>query len=60
MRAYQVHDEVGLLRVFNWKDEAERFMEGKEDMKLVVVKTQKREAESPFVLAMRVCGEALF
>jgi hypothetical protein len=46
--------------VFNWKDEAERFMEGKEDMKLVVVKTQKREAESPFALAMRVCGEALF
>jgi len=60
MRAYQVHDEVGLLRVFNWKDEAERFMEGKEDMKLVVVKTQKREVESPFALAMRVCGEALF
>jgi hypothetical protein len=46
--------------VFNWKDEAERFMEGKEDMKLVVVKTQKREAESPFALAMRLCGEALF
>jgi hypothetical protein len=60
MKAYQVHDEVGLLRVFNWKDEAERFMEGKEDMKLVVVKTQKQEAESPFALAMRVCGEALF
>ena len=60
MKAYQVHDEVGLLRVFNWKDEAERFMEGKEDMKLVVVKTQKREVESPFALAMRVCGEALF
>ena len=60
MKAYQVHDDVGLLRVFNWKDEAERFMEGKEDMKLVVVKTQKREAESPFTLAMRLCGEALF
>ncbi len=60
MRAYQVHDDVGLLRVFNWKDEAERFMEGKEDRKLVVVKTQKREAESPYALAMRLCGEALF
>ena len=60
MRSYQVHDDMGLLRIFNWKDEAERFMEGKEDMKLVVVKSVKREAETPFALAMRVCGEALF
>ena len=60
MRSYQVHDEVGLLRVFNWKDEAQRFMEGKEDMKLVVVKSVKREVETPYALAMRLCGEALF
>ena len=60
MKAYQVHDEMGLLRVFNWKDEAEHFMGGKEDMKLVVVKTVKRETESPYTMAMRLCGEALF
>lgn len=60
MRTYQVHDDVGLLRVFNWKDEAQRFMEGKEDMKLVVVTTKKKEGESPYTVAMRVCGEALF
>jgi hypothetical protein len=57
MRSYQVHDETGLLRVFNWKDEAVRFMEGKDDMKLVVV---KREVENPYTKAMRLCGEALF
>jgi hypothetical protein len=51
---------MGLLRIFNWKDEAERFMEGKEDMKLVVVKSVKREVETPYALAMRICGEALF
>lgn len=60
MRTYQVHDDVGLLRVFNWKDEAQRFMEGNEDMKLVVVTTKKKEVESPYTVAMRVCGEALF
>ena len=59
MRSYQVHDDVGLLRIFNWKDEAERFMEGNEDMKLVVVKSVKREVETPYALAMRLCGEAL-
>lgn len=60
MRSYQVHDDMGLLRIFNWKDEAERFMEGNEDMKLVVVKSVKREVETPYALAMRLCGEALF
>lgn len=60
MRSYQVHDDVGLLRIFNWKDEAERFMEGNEDMKLVVVTTKKKEVETPYALAMRLCGEALF
>lgn len=60
MRSYQVHDDMGLLRIFNWKDEAERFMESKEDMKLIVVKSVKREAETPYTLAMRLCGEALF
>lgn len=59
MRSYQVHDDVGLLRIFNWKDEAERFMEGKEDMKLVVVKSVKCGVETPYALAMRLCGEAL-
>ena len=59
MRSYQVHDDMGLLRIFNWKDEAERFMKGKEDMKLVVVKSVKREVETPYALAMRLCGEAL-
>lgn len=60
MRTYQVHDDVGLLRVFNWKDEAQRFMEGNEDMKLVVVTTKNKEVESPYTVALRVCGEALF
>lgn len=60
MKSYQVHDDMGLLRIFNWKDEAERFMEGNEDMKLVVVKSVKREVETPYALAMRLCGEALF
>lgn len=60
MRTYQVHDDVGLLRVFNWKDEAQKFMEGQDDMKLVVVTTKKKEVESPYTIAMRVCGEALF
>lgn len=59
MKSYQVHDDVGLLRIFNWKDEAERFMEGKEDMKLVVIKSVKRAVETPYALAMRLCGEAL-
>lgn len=60
MRSYQVHDDVGLLRVFNWKDEAVRFIGGNTDMKLVVVTTKKRVEESPYAIAMRVCGEALF
>jgi len=60
MKSYQVHDDMGLLRIFNWKDEAERFMEDKEDMKLVVIKSVKREVETPYALAMRLCGEALF
>lgn len=39
---YQVHDEEGVLRTFSRKEEAVAFMATRPELKLVVVKQQRR------------------
>ena len=56
MRLYQVHDNDGLLRVFNWKDEAVKFIGKREGFKLVVKTVVK---EDKFSVALASLGEAV-
>jgi hypothetical protein len=39
---YQVHDEEGVLRTFSRKEEAVAFMATRPELKLVVVKQQRK------------------
>jgi hypothetical protein len=42
---YQVHDEEGVLRTFSRKEEAVAFMATRPELKLVVVKQQRKKLE---------------
>lgn len=51
-----MHDNDGLLRIFNWKDEATRFIGGREGFKLVIKQVVK---EDKFSVALASLGEAV-
>jgi hypothetical protein len=40
---YQVHDDEGVLRTFSYKEEAVAFMATRLELKLVVVKQQRKK-----------------
>ncbi len=53
---FQVHDEVGLLRAFAYEDEANKFVRGRDDLKLVVVPRKREKAVDLF----KLLGESPF
>jgi hypothetical protein len=53
---FQVHDEVGLLRAFAYEDEANKFVRGRDDLKLVVVPRKREKAVDVF----KLLGESPF
>jgi hypothetical protein len=40
---YQVHDEEGVLRTFSYKEEAIAFMNTRPELRLVVLKKEKKK-----------------
>jgi hypothetical protein len=54
---FVVSDDTGVLRRFEWEDEALRFIDGRSDLKLT--KLPKPEKEDNYAKAMRLLGEAL-
>ena len=59
-KLYKIHDEVGVIRIFSNKDEAERFVDIDRSFRIETVKLfRSKNADNKFNWAYKILGQGI-